>query len=197
LQNQSDIRLAEYTASLCAPILGLQVRNRPACASVNAAILDRVRALKPEIVVLSAYWDYSDPDNSRASRAEKLLQTIELIKRAGVKRVVVIGSAPLWTGTVPGLLESEVRRNPTSAVPSRLTRGLLDAHDDTLLTSIAVKAGADYVPVFENLCDHISCIATTGPGWQDVVTYDNSHFTEHGSVLVAQSIWPSVLRRGE
>lgn len=193
LQNQSGIRLAEYTSSLCAPILGLQVRNRPACASVNSAVFDHVRTLKPDVVVLSAYWDYLDPDNSRTARAQKFLQTIELIKAVGVKRVVVIGSAPFWTSSVPGLLESEVRRNPNSTVPNRLTRGLLDAHDDALLSSVAEKAGADFLPVFEDLCDHTSCIATTGPGWRDVVTYDNSHFTERGSLLVAQSIWPRVI----
>jgi peptidoglycan/LPS O-acetylase OafA/YrhL len=193
LQTQSGIRLAEYTASLCAPILGLEVRNRPACASVNDAVFDHIRILKPDIVLLSAYWDYLDPDNSRAARAQKLLQTIELIKGAGVKRVVVIGSAPFWTSTVPGLLESEVRRNPNSPVPNRLTRGLLDAHDDELLKSMTERAGANFVPVFEDLCDHTSCIAITGSTWRDVVTYDNSHFTEHGSMLVAQRIWPSVL----
>jgi peptidoglycan/LPS O-acetylase OafA/YrhL len=78
LQNQSKVRLAQYTASMCAPIIGLQLRERPACLSVNNAVLDRVRNLKPDIVVLSAYWDYLDPDHDRATRAERLLQTIEL-----------------------------------------------------------------------------------------------------------------------
>lgn len=63
LQNQAGVRLAQYTASMCAPILGLQLRERPACLSINDAVLDHVRSLKPYIVVLSAYWDYSDPDH--------------------------------------------------------------------------------------------------------------------------------------
>jgi hypothetical protein len=193
LQNQSKVRLAQYTASMCAPIIGLQVRERPACLSVNSAVLDRVRNLKPNIVVLSAYWDYLDPDHDRTTRAEGLLQTIELVKAAGVQRVVVLGSAPFWTTPVLGLLVSELHRNPDNAVPHRLARGLLEAHDDTLLRATTLKAGAVYVPVFENLCNPTSCIATTGPGWKDVVTYDQSHFTDHGSMLVTQRIWASII----
>lgn len=193
LQDQSGVRLAQFTSSLCAPIIGLQIRERPACRSVNDAVFDRIRALKPEIVVLSAYWDYEDPDHDRATRAEKLLQTIELVKAAGVQKVVVLGSAPYWTTSVPGLLVGELHRNPDKPLPQRLSRSLLQAHDDSLLKATTLKAGAVYVPVFERLCDQTSCIATTGPGWKDVVTFDKSHFTDHGSILLTQRIWASVL----
>jgi peptidoglycan/LPS O-acetylase OafA/YrhL len=193
LQDQPGVRLAQFTASGCAPIMGLQVRDRPACLSVNEAVLDRVRNLKPDIVVLSANWDYLNPDHDSITLAEKLLHTIELVKAAGVQRVVVLGSAPIWTTPVPELLVSELQRNPDNPAPHRLARGLLEAHDDTLLRATTLKAGAVYVSVFENLCDQTSCIATTGPGWKDVVTYDQSHFTDHGSILVTQRIWASVL----
>jgi peptidoglycan/LPS O-acetylase OafA/YrhL len=193
LQDKSGVRLAQYTASACAPIIGLYLRERPACLSINDAVLDRVRNSKPSIVVLSAYWDYLDPDHDRTARAEKLLQTIELVKAAGVQRVVVLGSVPFWTTPVPGLLVSELHRNPDNPVPHRLARGLLEAHDDTLLRATTLKAGAVYVPVFENLCDQTSCIATTGPGWKDVVMYDESHLTDHGSTLVTQRIWASII----
>ena len=193
LQDQSGVRLAQYTASMCAPIIGLKLRERPACLSINNAILDHVRSLKPAIVVLSAYWDYLDPDHDRATRAEKLLQTVELLKAAGVQKVVVLGSVPFWSAPVPGLLVTELHLNPNSPLPHSLPRSLLEVHDDTQLKAATLKGGAIYVPVFENLCDQTSCIATTGPGWKDVVTYDQSHFTDHGSMLVTQRIWNLIL----
>jgi peptidoglycan/LPS O-acetylase OafA/YrhL len=193
LQGQSGLRLAQYTASMCAPIIGLPLRERPACLSVNDAVLDRLRNLKPDVVVLSASWDYPDPDHDRATRAEKLLQTLELVKAAGVRRVVVLGSAPLWTAPVPMLLVTALHRDPGNPVPNRLGRDLLEAQDDTLLKATTLKAGAVYVSIFEHVCDQTSCMVTTGPGWKDVVTYDNEHFTEHGSALVAKSIWASIL----
>jgi peptidoglycan/LPS O-acetylase OafA/YrhL len=197
LQRQSGVRLAQYTSSLCAPILGLKVRTRPACLSVNSAVIQFIRILKPDVVVLSALWDYSDPDHDRATRAEKLRRTIELVKAAGVQRVVVIGSAPSWTSTVPSLLIDEIRHRPNTPVPDRLTRGLLGTHDDALLSETTQKAGGYFVPLINNLCDPTSCIVTTGPSWTDVITYDNAHFTEHGSIMVAQRIWPSIIHAGE
>lgn len=196
LQDQSKIRLAQYTASMCAPIIGLQIRERPACLSINNAVLDRVKYLRPSIVVLSAYWDYKDPDHDRMTRAERLLHTIELIKATGVQNVVVLGSVPFWKSPVPGLLVSEVRRDPSHLVPSRLDRSFLEAHDDTLLRATTLKAGAVYVPIFEELCDQTSCIATTGPDWKGVVTYDESHFTVHGARLISQRIWGSMVNPG-
>jgi peptidoglycan/LPS O-acetylase OafA/YrhL len=194
LQRQSGVRLAQYTASLCAPILGLQIRIRPSCMAINDAVMDRIRLLKPEIVVLSAHWDYPDPDHDRATRAEKLRQTIEQVKAAGVPRVAVIGSAPFWRSPVPELLLEEVRRNPERPLPDRLARSLLAVHDDSLLRSTVQRAAVGYIPVFDRLCDSEGCLATTGPDWRDVVTYDYSHFTEHGSLLVAQHIWPSIMQ---
>jgi peptidoglycan/LPS O-acetylase OafA/YrhL len=193
LQDQSGVRLAQFTASMCAPIIGLQVRGRPACLSINNDVLDRIRNLKPSIVVLSAYWDHFDPDHDPATRAERLVETIESVKAAGVQRVVVLGSVPFWTAPVPGLLVRELHRNPDTPLPRSLPRSLLDVHDDTLLKAATLKAGGVYVPVFENLCDQTSCIATTGPGWNDVVTYDESHFTGHGAMLVAQRIWKLIV----
>jgi hypothetical protein len=200
MQRQSGVRLAVYTAGGCAPIMELKVHGRPACFSINRAVLDRIRVLKPDIVVLSANWDHWDPldnDHDAASRAAGLRQTIESLKDAGIPRVVVIGSAPFWTKSVPALLVNEFHHHPNDPIPHRLPETALEAHDDSLLKTTTENAGAVYIPLFEDLCDRTSCLVTTGPAWQDVVTYDYAHFTEHGSILVAQRIWPAILHSGE
>ena len=143
--------------------------------------------------MLSALWDDQNPDYDSATRAEMLLRTIESVKAAGVHRIVVLGSAPEWTAPVPLLLIRDIHGNPYNPVPHRLARSLLEAHDDILLRATTLRAGAVYVPIFESLCDQTSCIATTGPGWKDVVTYDQAHFTEHGSILVTQLIWSAII----
>jgi peptidoglycan/LPS O-acetylase OafA/YrhL len=196
LQHQSGVRLAQYTSSSCAPILGLKMPDRPACFAVNNAVINRIRELRPDIVVLSANWDYRDPDHDSASRANRLQQTIGLIEAAGVKRVVVVGTAPFWKIPVPGLLIGELRRNQYHSVAHRLGRDLLAPHDDALVKAATQNAGGVYLSVFEYLCDQTSCLVTTGPGWRDLVTYDNSHFTEHGSLIVAQHIWTTILPSG-
>ncbi|MBB6145668.1 peptidoglycan/LPS O-acetylase OafA/YrhL [Silvibacterium bohemicum] len=193
LQGTSNVRLAQFTASMCPPIMELPIRERPRCLSINQAILDRIRNLKPDVVVLSADWDQTAPDQSRHDRMEKLSRTIELVKAAGDPRVIVIGSVPLWKRPVAGLLAGEIRRNPNEAVPLRLGRSLLEAHDDSALVAASVGAGAVYVSIFDQLCDQTSCLVTTGPTWNDLITYDQSHFTISGSTLVTRTFWQSVI----
>jgi len=195
LQGRSGVRLAQYTSAGCAPIVGLQTPALPNCLLVNDSVFARIGSLKPSILVLSALW--CDPVNAGrncAARAEGLLKTIELVKEAGVQRVVVIGSAPFWKYSVPSLLLNELHHNPNNPVPGKLPQSFLEAHDDTQLRSLAQKAGAVYVPLFDDLCNKNNCVVSTGPGWQNVITYDLSHFTEHGSIFVAQRIWASIVQ---
>ncbi len=101
-------------------------------------------------------------------------------------------AAPNQAWVASEILVNEVRRNPNNPVPRRLPRVLLITNDDTLVRTTAQEAGAVYVSLFENLCDQTSCLMTTSSGWKDLVTYDNAHFTEHGSIVVAQRIWESI-----
>ncbi len=192
LKRQIGARLAQYTTAECPPILGIQVAGRPYCPSINDAVIDRIRQLKPDVVVLSASWD-TYHINEGPVIADKLLHTMRLISAAGVKRTVVIGSAPFWSNPVTNLLLSEVYHNLKQPVPHRLQRTLLQPHDDALLMSTASKAQAVFVPIFDALCDQKTCLVTTGSTWQDVVVFDTNHFTAHGSVVIAQRIWPSIL----
>jgi hypothetical protein len=198
LQHQSGVRLAQYTAAWCSPIIGLSEHGRTRCLSINRAVLERIRILRPDIVVLSCRWENWNSMNSGAKlHAAELAETINAIKDAGVQRVVVIGSAPEWTYDVPALLLNEVRNHPDVPVPHSLPRAFIENHDDSMLRAVTQKAGADYLSLVDNLCDQTSCIAATTAGWQGVVTYDQQHFTAHGSLVVAQRIWPAILRSGK
>ncbi len=199
LQQNTGLRLAQYTASGCPPVEGMEIPERPACKATNDAVLERIKAIKPDIVILSGYWDYQgflmrrrgfDP-----TYATKLMQTIQDLKAAGVPRVVVIGSAPNWKEDLPKLLIGAVRSNMSAPVPQRLSRRLLSPHDDLLLKVTAEQAGAEFVSIFDYLCDASSCLATTGQGWQDVTTSDSGHFTVRGSTLVVEDIWERISRR--
>jgi peptidoglycan/LPS O-acetylase OafA/YrhL len=194
LKDETGVRLAQFTTAQCAPILGIQMHGRPNCPSTNDAVMERVRALKPDVVVLSASWDTYNVNQDR-DVADKFQRTIESIRAAGVKRTVVIGSSPFWVTPVPSLLISAAYRNLKQPVPHRLQRTMLRPHDDSLVISTTRNAKAVFVPIFDDLCDASTCLVTTGSTWQDVVVFDTNHFTEHGSILVARQIWPSILER--
>ena len=196
VQRQPVVRLAQYTSTICPPFIGVKDNNHPECMKVNNYALDRIRTLKPAVVVLSAYWEPLDPRQTRAERASRLVQTIELVKSGGVQKIVVVGSAPAWTNAVPALMIDKIMHDPRHLVPQRLSRELLTEHDDTLFKEASRNAGAIYLSLFDDLCDQTSCIVSTGPSWQDVLTYDRAHFTDHGSLLVAKYLWPAIQLSG-
>jgi peptidoglycan/LPS O-acetylase OafA/YrhL len=196
LQARASVRLAQYTASSCEPILGRWEAWRPLCLSINDAVMNRIRLVKPDVVVMSADWTLWDLNHDPAA-AEKLQKTIELVRAAGVHRVVVVGSAPFWSDRVPALLVRELRSSSTGSVPSRLSRRYLTDQSDASLMAIADRGGAVFISIFDKLCDQSSCLVATGDKWSDILTYDNAHFTEHGSKIVAELIWPTIIPASE
>jgi SGNH domain (fused to AT3 domains) len=143
---------------------------------------------------MSADWDIWDINHDPAV-ADKLQKTIELVRATGVRRVVV--SAPFWSDSVPALLVREIRRSSSGSVPHRLSRRYLTDRDDAVLMAAAKRGGAVFIPTFYKLCDQSSCIVTTGDQWSDLLTYDNAHLTEHGSTIVAELLWPSIISPSE
>ncbi len=196
MQIHQDIRLAQFTASLCAPVLGRQVPGRLGCDEINQGVYERIERLKPDVVVLSALWTFIERGSDRDRQAALLSSTIQQIKKAGVQRVVVLGSAPLWSDNVPRLVIASLRNNPALPAPSQLPRTLLRPLDDSLLQAAALRGGADYVPILPALCDQTSCEVTTGPTWKDLVYYDNQHLSRNGSILVLQRIWNRTIGDG-
>ena len=198
LQEKTGLRMAQFTASLCPPIEGLDIPERPSCKAINDEVLGRIRALKPDIVIMSAYWDYTGwlvrREGFDRDYATKLRQTIEDLKAAGVPRVVVIGSAPTWRADVPVLLITTVRKHPNQPVPQRLSQRFQFKHDDLLLKVTTEQAGGEFVSIYDYLCDASTCEVTTSQDWHGVMTSDWAHFTAHGSTMVANDIWAQISR---
>jgi hypothetical protein len=155
-------------------------------------VINRIRTLKPQIVVFSAFWYFPDKDYAPSRLKPALVATVKQVFAAGVQRVIILGSSPNWSNDVPILLVNEVRYHSNAPVPHRLGRDLLIDHDDSFLKAAAKESGASYVPLIDKLCDSSSCLVTTGSGWQDILMYDATHFTQHGSVLVAPMLWPEI-----
>jgi hypothetical protein len=145
---------------------------------------------------MAADWTMWDINHDPAVD-DKLQKTIELVRATGVHRIVLVGSAPFWSDRVPALLVRELRRSSSGSVPHRLSRSYLTDHDDTLLRATAEKGGAVFFSIFDKLCDQSSCMVTTGDQWSDILTYDSAHFTEHGSTIVAELLWPIIIPPSE
>ena len=197
MQEESSIRIAQFTASSCPPIVGIAMEDRPFCPSINETTLVRIKKLKPDIVVLSALWpealNGSRDGTDTSNMARDFVHTIRSLKLMGVPRIVIIGPAPFWNRPVPEILMDEVRVHPGQSLSSNLSTELLTNTEHGRLRELAEKSGATYVSVMSRLCDKRSCFVTTGQSWKDLLVWDTSHFTEHGSVILVQRIWDDVV----
>jgi peptidoglycan/LPS O-acetylase OafA/YrhL len=188
---EKKLRLAQYTSGYCAPVVGLDQPDRRNCKAVNDWVIARIGVLKPDVVLLSAEWGHAQLNQSSRSR-DLFERTITAIKAAGVKKVVIVGSAPSWAEEVPKLVIARLEHAPQPTFPLRLPRRLVSPQNDGALIAIAERTGSVYVPIIDRICDNTGCLAATGPRWQDVLAYDRTHFTAQGAAIVAQSIGPSL-----
>ncbi len=179
LQHTRPFRVAQYTASGCPPLVGASTPSRPACPAITASTIARIRQLKPQIVVLAAWWvSYDD--------LTPLARTVAMLKAMGVERIVVMGPAPNWVHPVPQVLVAAFERDPFHRVPNRTSFGLLPnaAQAERQLRSIVAPLGVVYVSELDILCDADGCLARIGRTDDDFTAWDSSHLTAAGSELL-------------
>lgn len=177
-QHFSDLRLEQYTSPGCQPILGWDVPGFPRCLEVNEFVMERVRELKPETVLLTSRW-------LGVGEAEKIRNTILRIRDAGVREVVVMGPVPRWDPDLMAALFKLYKAAPFDRIPERMKEGLDPAKFviDHSLREIAEASGARYISPLGLLCNEEGCLVQ--PKDDDfakaVMAFDDSHLTPEGS----------------
>ena len=185
LQRDSRFRIAQFTASGCPPILGITRESRAGCSDINDSILERVRALRPDVVLLAAAWgEY---------QFGALPQTLAALKSIGT-RVVVFGPAPRWIDPLPRTLYLAYERDRLHRVPSRLASGfdgVIETRDQQL-HAMAASLGVPYVSVLAILCNEDGCLTRLGERADDLVQWDQGHLTTVGSVYVMRNAFATL-----
>ncbi len=182
-------------ASSCPPIEDIHRENAPNCPSIVEFEIEKVRELKPDVLVLQAIW-YSDngrdPDFFR-----KLESTIARFRDAGAKNIVVTGQLPLWLPTLPEMVEREyLRRGVTIPKWSRegIPAGMFTI-DPGMEKNLAGK-GVTFVPMMGDWCNADGCPVYVGPDLsRDLIAFDAGHLTDSGSdFAVRERLGPTIAR---
>ena len=180
--------LAQRTAAICPPILGIEPREN--CRETNDRIMEEVRQLKPEIVVLYAFWH----EKALFNRYDmtNFESTVRAIQQAGVKKVVVLGAAPFWKAYLPELLINEWKKGPPeNPPPLRLPRSNLDpfVQDNTLEMKRRSEAlGVTFISGLDTFCDTHGCLTRLGERDAKPLSYDYGHLTVAGSTYWVDQI---------
>jgi peptidoglycan/LPS O-acetylase OafA/YrhL len=181
-QETNDFGIAQFTSSSCLPALNTDVAGVPNCRAINDKILSIARDIQPDIVLLHSTWDrYLDG----------VAETVVALKKQTKARIIVLGSVPWWKRGLP----NEVLRFfllHHRLIPERSDRAEADSSGARLREKL-VPLGAEFISVWDTMCNADGCLARIGDTARDISASDQVHLTEKGSVFLVQSIIGTVL----
>ncbi|MGZ5873250.1 MAG: acyltransferase family protein [Bradyrhizobium sp.] len=181
-QDTNDFGIAQFTSSSCVPALNTDVAGVPNCRAINDKILSIARDIQPDVVLLHSTWDrYLDG----------VAETVAALKKHTKARVIVLGSVPWWKRGLP----NEVLRYfmlHHRLIPERSDRAAADSSGARLREKL-VPLGAEFISVWDTMCNTDGCLARIGDTAKDISASDQVHLTEKGSVFLVQSIIGNVL----
>jgi hypothetical protein len=184
-KGQPLLRVAQYTAGGCPPVLGMSMPGRVQCANINDAALAHMREAQPEIVVMSANWTMYDgrPQWGTVDPA-RLRASVDAARAIpSVRRIVLIGPVPTWTGSLPKVMIMTSRRHDWAPPPHRLAHGVEPASiaADADLRTKAAEWGIEYISPRDALCNAEGCLTIVD---HSLTTWDSGHLTTAGSSYV-------------
>jgi len=185
LRRSQQFRLVSLRWHPCAPSGDLPL-DSPACRDVTDGNARQFASLKPDIVVIAAYWSQY-PHHSR------LAETVRMLRNTGVRRVVIIGALPSWPLPPQLLLYRRYRADPLAGIPVRMS-GFKDeaAKFDPGLKAIASASGAVFISAHDALCNPDGCLVRDEDNASDIVQADTNHLSLDGSRYFIRRIAPQL-----
>lgn len=165
--------------SSCPPIAGLVVPNRKGCDTFNREVLEKLKAEKPSLVILSADWMIYEKKKTVAEamvdKYELLAKTIAELKSAGM-HVLVIGPSPIFPAPVFRIAAAD------KGVADASAKASFSRKFDSFFREQEARGAIDYFPAYTVFCDAaVFCRYKSGA---DLLFWDEGHLTDTGGVFV-------------
>lgn len=204
-RRRHNIRLADYTASGCPPVLRFSSTRRANCAAINDHVLERIETLKPDTVILSGRWSlYDGSEGWGLIEAAEVRDTLAALKASGVRRIVVVGQFPIWTLPPQKILARNYQlgmltlsSSATGALPadaaSYLDRAALAR--ETHARQLWSAPGVTFISPRETLCKNGRCLLLTPGRNHDPIAWDQGHLTAAGSIYFVGANTKQLLER--
>jgi peptidoglycan/LPS O-acetylase OafA/YrhL len=188
-----EFKVAQFTSSACPPLLSANYVANPTCRGKNLAVLEKVRQLKPDVVVLTAIW------LNYGASAAGVADTVLELQRAGVKRVIVLGPVPAWKEAPSRTVLRLWQQDPLHRVPSPMLNfkefGMFE-HDpgrksaifEGALRKAAADSGATYVSAMSAMCEEDGCLMRSSGKRGNSFFLDAVHLNRAGAEYVVEAI---------
>ena len=156
--------VAQRTGAVCPPIIG---DARPWCNEINTDSFKLIKELKPEIVMMYAYWSHGLDGKGGFGGLydlKKLDATVAELRQAGVKKVILMGPTPYWKNSLPHNIVETWKKAKTVAKPSLYMSygdfGLVTELPlyDKQMREIAKRLDISYISGLDFLCNSDGCL---------------------------------------
>jgi lysophospholipase L1-like esterase len=194
-------RVSQLTRNSCPPLLGLgqpvaeiKPEANIVCNESNAGILELIRKNMPRTVILFGAWENYPfgkwkSVQSGSTTAEMLNETIQKIRAAGIADIVVLGPAPRFYPTLPSQLLQIWQTTRFDALPERLTADRSTTYAaEEVIEGVVHANGATYISLLKLFCNEGGCLTKVPGTASDLITWDDSHLTTKGAIMVARAI---------
>lgn len=182
--------LGERAGAICPPVLGIE--PRPLCRSLNDSNIEAIRASKPDVVILYAWWHHKRYDLSN------LETTVQEIRKAGVPRIILLGAVPYWKKPLPQILLDEWKKGPVTAKPPlRLKDDSLDPQLRSTTEQMRARAKAmniEFISGMEYFCNQDGCLTRVNDATNQPLSYDYGHLSTSAVTFYIQQIAPLIFR---
>jgi peptidoglycan/LPS O-acetylase OafA/YrhL len=190
LQAEGNFGIAQYTASACPPlIMQSKFRSNLYCKSINMGNLERIKRLKPDVVLLHADWNGVGYDLSG------LPETVQEIRKRGVLNIVLLGPVPQWKDTIQRSIY-EYYRAFGHMPPKRMNFHLDESIPklDKQMYDLAQNAGIRYVSALDVLCNQDGCLTRLQEDGTELMAIDHGHLSSSGAYFLVSSIAKDLIK---
>lgn len=184
-----QIDLLSYPVLECTPLSFKD--KRPVCVQYNTWISERIKQIKPDLVLIFAHHLFRIKDpyyGEHHPYPDHLWAQAKKLKGEGIPNVMIIGGIPNWVDSLPHALNFNYLRKG-KPVPERTHNYLVPESlaMDSLFLSREETNGVEFFSLKDNLCNELGCLTHIGPNWpHDLIVMDYGHLTQNGAKHVSE-----------
>ncbi len=184
--------LSQITSSACPPLKGFITSSRPHCSDINTFALEKIEALKPDLVFLHANWiAYKLKDDLEELTSNTILSVIQASPQS---KIVILGGVPQWQPSLPvKLIKSGIKLEDMSLLRSEVYSEIHE--QDMILKAVAQANHLEFISILDLFCKKGECLSSVrDQNDYEPFAWDSCHLTRSSSIQVSGKILQKLQR---
>lgn len=179
------IRIAQRTATSCAPGLSNDYSNNGSCDEINHSTRKFIEKNHPSIVIINGRWE-----SGSKTVLERISQVVSYLKKENVRKIILVGPAPNWSPDLRIMLRDKKFSDNKLPLMMQLSNDDWSTFErkDTEIKLIALSLDVEYISPKQVFCNLDSCRIKVSESIPDgLLVGDRDHLTKQGSISLFEN----------